>query len=32
MNDNFKKEIILPDIIPIFPLKGVVCFQTLIFH
>ena len=26
MVDNFKKEIELPDIIPIFPLKGVVMF------
>ena len=26
MVDNFKKEIKLPDIIPIFPLKGVVMF------
>ena len=26
MVDNFKQEIKLPDIIPIFPLKGVVMF------
>ena len=26
MIDNFKQEIKLPDIIPIFPLKGVVLF------
>ena len=26
MVDNFNKEIKLPDIIPIFPLKGVVMF------
>ena len=26
MVDNFKKQIKLPDIIPIFPLKGVVMF------